>query len=140
MMVTARVQAGLAVITRLATQRDGAPLTTSSFSKTTGLSTSYLEVLCATLRRTGLIKSLRGPGGGYILGRAAHEISILDIALAVDPHAVDCATSGTSVAECTEESTPVNALFDRAASEMREFLQAKRLSEVVEDQRSPSLA
>ncbi|MDB5456162.1 MAG: Rrf2 family transcriptional regulator [Caulobacter sp.] len=48
------------------------------------ISLSYLEQLFARLRRKGLVKSARGPGGGYRLALAASETHIADIVLAVD--------------------------------------------------------
>jgi Rrf2 family iron-sulfur cluster assembly transcriptional regulator len=48
------------------------------------ISLSYLEQLFARLRRKGLVKSARGPGGGYRLVRTADETSIADIVHAVD--------------------------------------------------------
>jgi len=48
------------------------------------ISLSYLEQLFARLRRKGLVKSARGPGGGYRLARTAAETSIAEIVRAVD--------------------------------------------------------
>lgn len=48
------------------------------------ISLSYLEQLFARMRRQGLVKSARGPGGGYRLARTAVETSIADIVHAVD--------------------------------------------------------
>jgi len=48
------------------------------------ISLSYLEQLFSRLRRKGLVKSARGPGGGYRLARTAVETSIADIVHAVD--------------------------------------------------------
>ena len=48
------------------------------------ISLSYLEQLFARLRRQGLVKSARGPGGGYRLAREADAVSIADIVHAVD--------------------------------------------------------
>lgn len=48
------------------------------------ISLSYLEQLFGKLRRAGLVKSVRGPGGGYLLSRAASEIRISDVITAVD--------------------------------------------------------
>ena len=48
------------------------------------ISLSYLEQLFARLRRHDLVKSARGPGGGYRLARAAADTSVADIVLAVD--------------------------------------------------------
>ncbi len=48
------------------------------------ISLSYLEQLFARLRRRGLVRSSRGPGGGYRLARTADETNIAEIVLAVD--------------------------------------------------------
>ena len=48
------------------------------------ISLSYLEQLFAKLRRGGLVRSVRGPGGGYLLAREDTETRISDIILAVD--------------------------------------------------------
>jgi Rrf2 family iron-sulfur cluster assembly transcriptional regulator len=48
------------------------------------ISLSYLEQLFARLRRKGLVKSARGPGGGYRLARTAEATTIAEIVHAVD--------------------------------------------------------
>ena len=60
------------------------------------ISLSYLEQLFARLRRKGLVKSARGPGGGYRLARTADDTSIADIVHAVDEplRATRCEKSG----------------------------------------------
>ena len=59
-------------------------VTLAEISKGQGISVSYLEQLFAKLRRSGLVKGVRGPGGGYRLAKPAGEISVADIILAVD--------------------------------------------------------
>lgn len=51
------------------------------------ISISYLEQLFAHLRKAGLVTGIRGPGGGYRLGRPADQITIAQIVTAVDDHA-----------------------------------------------------
>ena len=46
------------------------------------ISLSYLEQLFARLRKSELVKSVRGPGGGYRLAKAAHETVVAEIVLA----------------------------------------------------------
>ena len=48
------------------------------------ISLSYLEQLFAALRRHKLVKSSRGPGGGYMLARGLEDISIADIMIAAE--------------------------------------------------------
>lgn len=60
------------------------PVALSEIADRQGISLSYLEQLFSRLRREGLVKSVRGPGGGYHLGRETSEITISDIILSVD--------------------------------------------------------
>jgi Rrf2 family transcriptional regulator, iron-sulfur cluster assembly transcription factor len=142
MVITHRVRASISVLTRLAAQADRAPLNTALFSKSTGLSISYLEVLCAQLRKAGIIESMRGPGGGYVLKRPAAEIRILEVAQAVDPTAVQGQTPDDdkdALEVSSERLTPVDQLFARASDEMRNFLQGIRLSDLVPPPSTPEV-
>ncbi len=60
------------------------PVRLAEISENQAISLSYLEQLFACLRGKQLVKGVRGPGGGYYLGRTAEEISIADIICAVD--------------------------------------------------------
>ncbi|MGD1984703.1 MAG: Rrf2 family transcriptional regulator [Chromatiaceae bacterium] len=60
------------------------PVTLADISENQGISLSYLEQLFAALRSKGLVRGVRGPGGGYYLGRESDEISIADVICAVD--------------------------------------------------------
>ena len=60
------------------------PLTLSSLAQSQGISISYLEQIFALLRKEQLVKSTRGPGGGYSLGKPLEEISIGDIVQAIN--------------------------------------------------------
>ena len=60
------------------------PVRLEDISERQNISKPYLEQLFNKLRRNGLVKSLRGPGGGYILARQANEINIAEIVHAVE--------------------------------------------------------
>jgi Rrf2 family iron-sulfur cluster assembly transcriptional regulator len=60
------------------------PVTLAEISENQGISLSYLEQLFAALRSKQLVRGVRGPGGGYYLGRESDEISIANIICAVD--------------------------------------------------------
>ena len=68
----------------LGTNSDGRPISLADIAERQEISLSYLEQLFAKLRRGGLVKSVRGPGGGYLLARDADETRIAEIILAVD--------------------------------------------------------
>ncbi len=68
----------------LASHSEGRPNSLADIAERQEISLSYLEQLFAKLRRGGLVNSVRGPGGGYLLARSADETRIADIILAVD--------------------------------------------------------
>lgn len=68
----------------LAGHGDGRPISLADIAERQEISLSYLEQLFAKLRRGGLVTSVRGPGGGYLLARKAEETRVADIILAVD--------------------------------------------------------
>jgi Rrf2 family iron-sulfur cluster assembly transcriptional regulator len=61
-------------------QKDGKnPVPLAEIAESGSISLSYLEQLFAGLKKNGLVKSYRGPGGGYILAKAANDILVSDI-------------------------------------------------------------
>ena len=68
----------------LAKQSTGEPIALADVADRQEISLSYLEQIFGKLRRGGLVNSIRGPGGGYMLSRSAADTRISDIILAVD--------------------------------------------------------
>jgi Rrf2 family iron-sulfur cluster assembly transcriptional regulator len=60
------------------------PITLADIAQRQGISLSYLEQLFSRLRKRSLVSSVRGPGGGYSLGKEAREIYIGEVISAVD--------------------------------------------------------
>lgn len=87
----------------LARHSDGRPVSLAEIAERQEISVSYLEQLFAKLRRCGLVRSVRGPGGGYLLAHPASETRIGDIILAVDEpiRATRCASDGAGAAART---------------------------------------
>jgi Rrf2 family iron-sulfur cluster assembly transcriptional regulator len=78
------------------------PVCLAEIAASQQLSLSYLEQLFAKLRRSGLVASARGPGGGYRLARDSDRISIAAIIAAVD--------EPIRATRCTDKSGPCLAL------------------------------
>ncbi len=80
---------------------DGTPVSASEVSERQGISFDYLEQLFSKLRKSGLVKSVRGPRGGYVLTREPSKIRIGDIVrVAEGPIAlVDCLISKNQCAK-----------------------------------------
>ncbi len=63
---------------------DGKPMPLSEIAERQEISLAYLEQIFPKLRKAGLVRAIRGPGGGYLLANHASQISILKIVNAVD--------------------------------------------------------
>jgi len=110
------------------------------------ISLSYLEQLFARLRRGGLVKSVRGPGGGYRLAKSADDTWVSEIVLAVDEplRATRCAVNG-SPRGCmlTGQRCITHDLWDGLGREIHRYLASVSLGDVVERRnltRAPALA
>ena len=68
-------------------------VTLGEISKRQNISMAYLEQLFVKLRRSKLVISVRGPGGGYKLARPPQQIGIVDILTAVEEN-VDAMSQG----------------------------------------------
>jgi len=96
------------------------------------ISLSYLEQLFARLRRRGLVKSSRGPGGGYRLSRTSAETSIADIVLAVDEplRATRCADKGKGCMVKGEKCL-THDLWEEMGRQLQNYLASVSLADVV---------
>ncbi|HWA63037.1 MAG TPA: Rrf2 family transcriptional regulator [Caulobacteraceae bacterium] len=84
MQLSTRGRYAVMAMTDLAGRSDGRPVTLADIAERQQISRPYLEQLFARLRRQGLVQSVRGPGGGYRLARAADEMTVADVVTAVD--------------------------------------------------------
>lgn len=107
------------------------PVTLAEISETQGISLSYLEQLFACLRGKQLVRGVRGPGGGYYLGRPAEDISIADIICAVDEWVEFTRCGGKR--DCKDgKRCLTHNLWDELSSEIFNFLSSINLAELVE--------
>ena len=75
---------GIRAMFELALYHSRGPVSVTHVSEKENISVSYLEQLLSKLRRKGLVKSIRGPKGGYVLAKKPKEISVGEIVRALD--------------------------------------------------------
>lgn len=81
--VSAKADYAVRALLRLAEVGEG-PATTEALAAAQGLPQKYLEAVLGDLRKARLVRSQRGPEGGYWLARPAAEITVADVLRAVD--------------------------------------------------------
>jgi Rrf2 family transcriptional regulator, cysteine metabolism repressor len=79
MKISTKGRYGLTIMIELAKKHGEGPISLKSIAQTNDLSEHYLEQLIAPLRNAGLVKSIRGAYGGYILGNDPTKITSGDI-------------------------------------------------------------
>ena len=84
MKLTSKGRYAVTAILDLAFHEAKGPVSLSHISQRQDISLSYLEQLFTRLRKRELVKSTRGPGGGYALNRPAREIVVAEVIAAVD--------------------------------------------------------
>ena len=83
MTISSRAHYAIKAMLSLAFQMPN-PVSLTSLAKKLDISLSYLEQIFALLRQNNLVKGVRGPGGGYVLGKPSEAITIADIVQAID--------------------------------------------------------
>ena len=100
------------------------------------ISLSYLEQLFARLRKSGLVKSVRGPGGGYRLAREACETAVAEIVLAVDEpiRATRCVGAGSPKGCMIKgERCITHHLWEDLGQEIHRYLASVSLDDVIQN-------
>lgn len=84
MKLTTKGRYAVTAMLDLAIHYGEGPITLADIAQRQGISLSYLEQLFSRLRKRSLVASVRGPGGGYSLGKEASEIFVGEVISAVD--------------------------------------------------------
>lgn len=114
------------------------PVSLADIAERQHISLTYLEQLFAQLRREGLVDSVRGPGGGYLLAKAPADVRVSDIIEAVSEQISMTLCGGDPGHRCKGEETCItHDLWEDLADRIAEFLQGVTLAQLVERQRTP---
>ncbi|MBL8674481.1 MAG: Rrf2 family transcriptional regulator [Rhodospirillales bacterium] len=125
-----------AVMAMVDLARHGAqrPVSLADIATRQEISLSYLEQLFARLRRGGLVKSVRGPGGGYLLAFTPAETRVSDIILSVDEpiRATRCKTDSPHGCHSDRSRCLTHDLWAELGNQIQNFLSSVTLADVVE--------
>ncbi|MCS7462632.1 Rrf2 family transcriptional regulator [Paenibacillus doosanensis] len=124
MKISTKGRYGLTIMMELATRFGEGPTSLKSIAEKHQLSEHYLEQLVAPLRNAGLVKSIRGAYGGYILSKAAEDISAGDVIRVLE--------GPISPVDFTEEDDPAKRdLWVRIRDSIAEVLDSTTLYDLI---------
>ena len=135
MRLTTKGRFAVTAMVDLALRGGAEPVTLAEISGRQHISLSYLEQLFGKLRRQGLVKSVRGPGGGYRLAKPMPDISVADIILAVD-EPIDATQCGGKENCQDERKCLTHDLWANLNAHIFSYLRAVTLAELVRDHQS----
>ncbi|MFV2056797.1 MAG: Fe-S cluster assembly transcriptional regulator IscR [Thiohalomonadales bacterium] len=131
MRLTTKGRYAVTAMLDLAVHATTGPITLADISKRQGISLSYLEQLFAKLRKSSLVSSARGPGGGYRLSRDAEEINVAAIISAVDEK-VDATRCGGE-GNCQDgQKCLTHQLWSDLSEQLYSFLEGITLGQLLE--------
>ncbi len=133
MKLTTRGRYAVMAMVDLARNGQEKPVSLSDIAERQGISLSYLEQLFSRLRKEMLVRSIRGPGGGYHLSRPAHLINISSIILAVDEPLTAMGCNHDSHSGCTGTGRcATHRLWKELTSRIHDWLNEITLAHVCE--------
>jgi len=135
MRVTTKGRYALRAMINLAQNNEDKPLSIKKITEVEDLSPIFLEQIFTKLKKYGLIKSIRGAGGGFLLARDVSEISVKDILEAVEEgiRLTPCCSSETVKAEHCDRSQECRALnfWNSANDYVMKFFEEYTLQRVI---------
>jgi Rrf2 family iron-sulfur cluster assembly transcriptional regulator len=135
MRLTTKGRFAVTAMVDLAMNNGSGPVTLAEISGRQKISLSYLEQLFGKLRRRQIVESVRGPGGGYLLGREMRELSVSEIILAVD-EPIDATQCGGKE-NCHDDGKCItHDLWAALNQRIFEYLGSVTLQQLVDNQRA----
>lgn len=140
MKISTRSRYGLRLLMELAGHRDGKPVFLNEIARNQDVSEKYLSKLVIPLRGVGIISSVRGAHGGYVLARDPDAISFREI--------IECLEGGLSLVECSDDPSCCGRSRDCSArgawagleKAMRDYCEALSLGDIVRKARGANFA
>ncbi len=137
MKFSTKARYGLRAILDMAIYQNSGPITLNSIAERQGLSEGYLEQLMAPLKKSGIVKSIRGAQGGYILAKQPKDITTGEIIRALEgPIAPVACVSEDFPEECDRaEGCVTRMVWARVRDSIAGALDSLTLQDLVEESR-----
>ncbi|MBC7386036.1 MAG: Rrf2 family transcriptional regulator [Cryobacterium sp.] len=133
MRLTSKGRYAVRAILDLTFNSNGRPVRLQEISERQKISLHYLEQLFRRLRKGSVVKSVRGPGGGYVLSRTMDEISIKDVLVSVGENinpAKDL-VGAADIKSDTVEFILTKTYFENLGMLMQEYLTTTSVGDLI---------
>lgn len=137
MKLSTKGRYGLRAIIDLARYSETEPVSINSIAARQEISERYLEQLVALMKKAGLVKSIRGASGGYVLAKKPEEVSVGDVLRALEGslEPVKCAAFSEDE-ECTAADGCVTKyVWQKINESIRQTVDEIHLDELVQESR-----
>jgi Rrf2 family transcriptional regulator, iron-sulfur cluster assembly transcription factor len=137
--LTTEIQYGLRSLCDIVYHGAGTVVQVNSISERQDISPRYIEQIFQKLKKGGIVKSVRGPAGGYFLTRRPEKISVGDIIRAVEGKSiclVDCKGGERGRKPCDRlEKCVVSGIWDEASKILVDYFESVTLKQICEEAR-----
>lgn len=118
----------------LAAQASDRPVKLAEIASRQEIPLAYLEQIFARLKASGLVKSIKGPGGGYRLARAVSELPISDIVIAADEQMkmTRCESHATTGCMASKARCLTHDLWDGLSEQIYNYFHSITLEDVIQ--------
>ncbi|MEW6359521.1 MAG: Rrf2 family transcriptional regulator [Planctomycetota bacterium] len=138
MRLSRRCRYGVRALIALAVEGEGAPVSIKIIAERERIPVPFLQQLFFRLKKAGMVKSVRGPGGGFTLARAPEKVPVLDIlqALGEGVDVTECVAEDrkTVVCKLAKQCAP-RALWQKLEEAVRGVLGGTTLADLCEQKR-----
>lgn len=137
MKLSTKGKYGVKALFELAMLEGTGPVSLKTIAERQNLSEHYLEQLAAPLRKSGLIISVRGAQGGYVLSRPANQITVGAVIRVLEGPIgfTDCATEGHSSPESAADDA-VHGVWEKVTEQIISVIDSITLGDLVEQARN----
>jgi Rrf2 family iron-sulfur cluster assembly transcriptional regulator len=121
-----------AVLSLAQSSIEGKPVSIKQIAKQEDISAEFLEQIFFKLRKAGVIRSVRGPGGGFFFARSLDEITLLDI--------IEASGEGMGISPCAcgkegpcerQNECPAFAIWNQMDDTMRDFAGSRTIADMI---------
>lgn len=136
MRITSSVEYATRLMTALAREHAGAPVSAEKLASADNIPGDYVSQLLVKLRRAGLVESRRGSAGGYALSKPAADIKLGDIVRAVDGEVFEdvCGKYEKGTKDCRHQGDcSISPVWKRLGAMVTQYFDSVTLGDILEE-------